>query len=486
MQKNRPSLSKNIIYNLILTFSGYLFPILTFPYVTRVLGPDTYGAANFVLSMVDYAVMLSSLGISAIGIREIAKCGGDENKLSSVFSSLLSLHIVLAAIVGVVYFAAIFLVEQFRENYALYLVGFIKIVANVFLIEWLYSGLQNFRYITLRTIAVKALYVVAIFVFVKSESDILPYILTTVSLLFVNALINWWYSSNFVRFRFSLSGVRNYLAPSFSMGMTSILLSFYSTFIVLYLGFVCGSVSVGYYSTSIKLYAIFLSLLGAFNSGLMPYVNSLFGSGGKEAIKETISKSLNLVMMVAVPTAVFGILMANEIINVVAGAQYQNSILPFRIIILNVILVGLSQVTELQVLLTLNKTRQILFTTAVSVIFSVTIMLLFASKYGEIAAACAVTIPHVLETSLLYFFARRAINFRFPWKPVALYLLLSTGIVVMVFLTKRYIENIYIRLLSSSAIVVVLYVSSLFAVKDQMVLALWQKGKEVLRKFSRQ
>ena len=89
MKDNNSKLYNNIIYNLILTASGYVFPLLTFPYVTRVLGPESYGTANFIMSIVDYAVLLSSLGIGIIGVREIAKCDGDRIKLNKVFSSLL-------------------------------------------------------------------------------------------------------------------------------------------------------------------------------------------------------------------------------------------------------------------------------------------------------------------------------------------------------------------------------------------------------------
>ena len=130
MSHKQSNLSKNIIYNLILTVSGYVFPILTFPYVTRVLGPASYGTANFVLGIVDYAVMLSTLGISTIGIREIAKCSGNEKELNNVFSSLCSVHLLLASFIAVIYIGIVFVVGELRENYYLYLIGLIKIISN--------------------------------------------------------------------------------------------------------------------------------------------------------------------------------------------------------------------------------------------------------------------------------------------------------------------------------------------------------------------
>ena len=125
-------LTNNFIYNIILTVSGYVFPFLTFPYVTRVLGPSGIGEANFVLSIVDYAVMFSTLGIGSIGIKEIAKCNEDKNKLNQKFSELLSLHLLMMILISIIYLILVFSIPTLRENISLYVIGFCKIVFNVF------------------------------------------------------------------------------------------------------------------------------------------------------------------------------------------------------------------------------------------------------------------------------------------------------------------------------------------------------------------
>lgn len=480
MRSGKPDLSKNILYNLILTVSGYVFPILTFPYVTRVLGPESYGTANFILSVVDYAIMLSSLGIGLLGVKEIARCNGDESRLNGVFSSLFSMHLTIALLISAVYLATVFAVGEFRENYPLYLVGTVKIIANVFLIEWLYSGLQQFRYITLRSIIVRTLYVVAVFLFIRKPDDYGMFVILTVAQVFANSLINWFYSRSIVRFRYSLKGTRQYFGPALSLGTSSFLLSFYVTFIVMYLGFASGDAAVGYYTTSTKLYAILLSLLGAFNGGLMPYVNSLYGKGGRDAMKGAVSKSLSLVLLLSIPTAVYSVFMADDIIEAVAGPQYHNSVLPFKIIIFQVVLVGISQVTELQILLTLNKTKEILFCTGISVLLSVVIMLLFVRRYAEVAAACAVMIPHILEFSLLYFFARKSIVFKFPWRSTLTYIGLSLAMLVFIWAGRRFVEGVFPRLALTSGIAVLVYIGGIFALKDPMAKLLLQKASDFI------
>lgn len=463
------SLSKNFFYNIILTISGYIFPFLTFPYLTRVLGPEGIGAANFALSVVDYAVLFSILGLGAIGTKEIAKCNNDPQKLNSVFSGLLSLHLMFMTVVALAYFIVVFSVPQLSGEYRLYLIGFIKIFFNVFLIEWLFQGLQNFKYVTFRSILTRLLYVIAIFVFVKSREDYWIYILITVLQVCLNALINLQYSRKFVKFEFSFSHTKEYVLPVVSLGINSILLSFYSTFITMYLGFVNGSEAVGYYTTSTKLYAIILSIISAFNGVMMPYLNSLYGKGDTGAMKQAIETSMSIVVFVSVPLVMYCGIMADDIIRMIAGPGFERSILPFQVVIGQVILVGISQITEIQILLTMDKLKTILVITFVSASCSVLIMLGFAEQYAEISAAYAVMIPHILECALLLFYSRKCIRFNFPLKPAITYLLLSLVGGISCIICKHFIVSYWLSIFVSALVMVLIYLIPLYFMRDSII-----------------
>lgn len=471
------NLSKNLSYNILLTVSGYIFPLLTFPYVTRVLGPESLGNANFALSLVDYAVLISTLGITTFGVKEIASSETDKDTLSEKFSTILNVHLLFAFSVLIVYLSIVFCTESLYDNLSMYLIGTIKILFNVFLIEWLFSGLQNFKYITVRSIITKILYVIAIFIFVRCPEDYVIYFTITVLQIALNALINWRYSKRYIAYKFTLKGWKNYVGSIFSLGITNLLLSFYSTFIVLYLGFVCGSIYVGYYTTATKLYAIILSVLSAFNGVFIPYLNAMHANKDEEGIKRTIEKLIGLVFFISLPLVAYSYVMAEQIILFISGEDFYPAIVPFQIIISQVLLVGVSQITEMQVLLTYNKTKTIFYITLSTVILSVLIMLLYAKDYGEIAAAYAVMIPHIFECVLLLYYARKCIKFKIRGKSLIYALLGSAVIGAECCVVREFINNNSFCLLISALFSFSSYLFLMHSKKDYFYCFIFQKIK---------
>lgn len=427
------SVKKNIGWNMLLTLSGYIFPLLTFPYVTRVLGPEGFGMANFALSIVDYAVLLSTLGMAMVGIRSMAQCAPEKEARSEVFSRLVSIHLLLSAVALITYFVVVWCVPELAEHKELYYIGSAKILFNVLLVEWLFQGLQDFRYVTLRTLAVRTLYVVAVFIFVRHREDYDMFFYVTIGQVVLNALINWRYARRYVIFRFQLRGSGEYVSPIFSMGLNAILLSFYTTFNVLYLGFACDEAAVGYYTAAVRLYSIFIAVIGAYNGVFVPYLNTLYAQGEMEKFRSVIGKSINLVSFLALPVIVGGVILAPQIIRLVAGAGYERAVLPFQIVLVQVFLVGIAQILENQILLAFKKYREILICTASTTMLAALIIILFVPTHAEVAAAWAVAIPHVLEMILLYFYARREVPIDIDKKSIWSYVVSCVPIVIVCF-----------------------------------------------------
>ena len=166
------SIKRNFFYSSILTTANYIFPLLTFPYVSRVLGVTNIGIVNFVDSVIHYFILVSMMGINIVGIREVAKCKKNKEELSQTFSGLFWLNsittIVALALLAVVTLAF----EQIRTYWHLVAVGALKLLLNYMLIEWLYKGLEEFKYITYRTILIKILYVISIFISSSSATKV--------------------------------------------------------------------------------------------------------------------------------------------------------------------------------------------------------------------------------------------------------------------------------------------------------------------------
>lgn len=468
---NTNSVKRNLIWNILLTISGYIFPLLTFPYVTRVLGAGNLGLANFALSMVDYAVLFSTLGMSMVGIRYIAQSSDNEEKRSDVFSKLVSIHLALSIIVLIIYLSCVLLIPQLNDDKNLYIVGASKILMNVFLVEWLFQGMQDFRYVTIRTLVIRCIYVVGIFVFVRTSDDYDNYFYVTIAQVVINVIVNWRYSHKYAKFKFTLQGAKEFVYPIMSMGINSILLSFYGTFNVLYLGFKCTHEEVGYFTTATKLYAIFISLLTAYNGVFVPYLNSLYAKGELERFKQIVTKSLSLISMAAIPIIVCGSILAPEIIRLIAGAGYEQAVLPFQIILIQVLIVGITQILENQILLSFKHFKQILFCTASTTMMSVVIITVWVPQYGAVAAAAAVAIPHVFEIILLYYFAQKAINFKFPIQSVIIdiFICIPIGIYCYIISNKTN-DYIWILFLTIPVITIYYMIMQILVVRDAFLI----------------
>lgn len=276
------SVKKNFIYSSFLTCSSYVFSFLTFPYVTRVLGVNNIGICNFVDSIIQYFVIFSMMGVTTIGIREVAKYKDNRDGLSKVFSTLVSINLVFTFLSIVVLIICCFYIPKLQSYSQLVYVGIGRIIAGALLVEWLYTGLENFKYVTVRSLIVRVLYVLLVFLLVKDENDYILYFSLNVLSYVVNAALNWAYSRNYVTFSIKSIDVKKYIGPYIILGIYLILTNLYSTFNVMYLGFVSNDTEVGYYTTATKLYSIIMAVFTAFTSVMMPRMSSLVANNQME------------------------------------------------------------------------------------------------------------------------------------------------------------------------------------------------------------
>ena len=179
---------KNFTYNSILTLSQYVIAFITFPYVTRVLGVTNYGIVSFIDGIINYYAIFVLLGISILGTREVAKAKNSPEELSKVYSSLLTLSIILAIIVIAIYCICITLIPALSKHSTLFYIGISKLLATAFLIEWFYSGLEQFQYIAIRSIIIKVIYVISIFIFIKDTNDYSLYFILTISVVILGTI----------------------------------------------------------------------------------------------------------------------------------------------------------------------------------------------------------------------------------------------------------------------------------------------------------
>ena len=162
-------LRKNISYSILLTLSTYLVPLVVFPYISRVLGPEGIGTIDSVEYVINYAVVCSMMGLTTLGVREIARHKDDPQRLKETFSGLFYLNLISTACVVVALSVLVLAIPQFYEKKEMFFIGLFKIIANMFWIEWFFKGIENFKYITIRSLILRTLFVLAVFCFETTQ-----------------------------------------------------------------------------------------------------------------------------------------------------------------------------------------------------------------------------------------------------------------------------------------------------------------------------
>lgn len=454
------SIKKNFIYNAILTMSGYIFPLIVYPYVSRVLGVSNMGACNFVDSIVEYFTIISMMGMNTIGIREIAKNRNNQDKLNKTFSELFSLNTITTLIAVIALIISTLVVPKFYAYRDLLYIGVGKLFFNYMLINWFFQGLENFKYITARTIFVKILFVIAIFTLVKSPSDVKLYYLLVALTWAGNGIINIVYSKKFVKFNFTLKTSKLITKSFIILGLYWCMNSMYTTLNVAYLGFVYNDTEVGYYTTAYKLLMVIMAMFTALTSVMVPRISQSLSISQKDKYAETISllnKAISALILFSVPLAFFVIPFSKELIQLMSGPGYEGAVLPLQIMTPLFFLVGYDQIIVLQALLPLGKDNIILKNSILAAFVGISANLALTTFFGKTGSALVLILAEITVLVSSQIRIHSFIGLKFPYKPLNKYIIILSPIIFICYAIK-YLITSYVISLISGALITFLYV----------------------------
>lgn len=472
-----PSLKKNFFYSTLLTLANYVFPLITYPYVSRVLGVTGIGICNFVDGIVNYFIVFSTMGISVLGVREIAAVRDNRQERTRTFSDLLTLTGLTTLAAAFVLLGAIFLVPKLFPYRTLLYVGVAKLIAHSLGLEWFFRGIEEFKFITNRSIAIKTLFVVAVFVFVRSAEDYGVYFLLLALSVIANTVVNVLYSRRFTGFSFKGLNLRRFAGPFFILGLNYVLTSFYSVLNIIYLGFAWDNEQVGYYTTATKILTIIIALISAFTTVMLPRMSAVLTEGRKEEFHRYVVNAINILFLVGLPAVCLLFAEAQDVVRVISGAGYDGAIIPMRIISPMLLIVGLDQILIVQILIPMKKDFKVLILSAIGAVVGVLLNLLLVRSMGADgsavvwlsaeAAVCIVAMITVFSGTGLSFPAKKVLMMVLLYLPLLL---------VLMWIGTLHLEKAYLRL-GISSVVAALYfmVVSCWIMKDPLVSSLFRQ-----------
>ena len=466
------SLKNNVVLNYINTLASIVFPLITFPYAARILLPDGIGLVNFQNSIIGYITLLSSLGIPLYAVREVARVRDNVEERNRVTVEIALLSLILAAGGYVIVFAVGELVPQINAHLSLFYILSLSILFTALGVSWFYTAIEDFKFITVRGLIIRVLFVVALFLFVKSKEDLLIYGVIIVGSTVGNEFINFIHLRKFInmfKLNWSKVNVFRHLKPSFSVFVLNLSVSLYVQLNPVMLGFLSDNTQVGYYTAGSKLSYIILSVVTSMATVLIPHVSNMIQVHDTEKFKQLITKVYHYYMALALPFTIGLIVLSVPLTLVICGNSFYEASYVTAITAPVIIFISITNIIGLQVLYPYGKENYVTYSTiggaVINLIVDIPLILLWGSKGAAIATFCAELAVLLIQVRL----GRSYIPFKYFDDSIKLYVLSSILMGVAVFLTSGLFNKPIIQLLVPTCVGIVVYFLILYYKKDDVL-----------------
>lgn len=389
MSQNKiQSVKLNMIMNAILTMSSFLFPLITFPYISRVILPSGTGKITFATSVVTYFSMFAQLGIPTYGVKACARVRENKEELSRVAHEILFINLITCILAYVALFVSMSFVPKFEKEKALLVIISSTILLTAIGVEWLYKALEQYTYITIRSIIFKFIALIAMFLLIHEKSDYIKYGAITIFASVASNLLN------FINLRkiISLKPVGGYnIKRHFKMILMyfamSIAVTVYTNLDNVMLGFMKTDEDVGYYSAAVKIKNLTVSVVTSASTVLLPRASFYVDNGKMEEFHKIIKKTMNCILLMSIPMAVYFILYANEGIMLLSGDAFEGAIIPMQIIMPTLIFMGITNVIGIQTMIPLGLEKHVLYSEIAGAVVDLIINIILIPKMASAGAA---------------------------------------------------------------------------------------------------
>ena len=466
------SVKYNLIMNMILKLSTVIFPFITFPYISRVLGATYNGKIAFATSVIYYFAFLASLGIPTYGVKICAQYRDDKEKLSKIVKELLIISTITMAISYVLFAGAMVLVPKFQEERVLLLITSVTIMLSVWGVEWFYQAIEQYDYITYRNLAFKIIAILLMFGFVHKEEDYLLYATISVFSAVGSNILNLIRLRKYVSFKKTDSlELIIHMKPIMTLFMVSAASMIYSSLDSVMLGFISGDTEVGLYNAAVKVKNILISLVTALGTVLLPRLSNYVSSGNTEEFNRLIKKSFSFSLLCSLPFALYCIIEAKNCILFLAGEGYQGAILPMQLISPSIVFISLTNIIGIQILIATGKEFYTFLSTLAGAIVNLTLNAIFIQSHASSGAAFATTIAEIVVFLVQIIYVIKELKHYMDWKNYAKIFgsLVVSGLVLIILERVIIINSVFLGIVFSGVFFFGVYGVLLVALKEEII-----------------
>ncbi len=464
------SIKKNTIYSIIKTCSSIVFPLITFPYISRVLLAENVGKIHFGMSIVSYFSLIASLGITTYAIRECSAVREDKKALSDVASQIFSIN-VLTTILSYILLATTLLFFNKLEGYrTLIIIQSLSIAFTTIGTDWLNSAMEDFKFITLRTVIFQILAIILMLVFVRIPDDYLKYAVISLVSTSGASIVNVFYRKRYCHIRFTLNiDIKKHIGPILFLFVMILAQDIYNNVDSTMLGLMHGDRAVGIYGAAHKMAKMINQLVAAILWVIMPRMSFYFAQNDYSQINKLLKKILGFNLLLGLPCAVGTTMLSKEIITIIAGKDFLEAAFVLQVLMIGFIfsLIGGNFLGN-AILLPSKQEKYYMFVCCITAVLNIITNYIFIPLYGAVAAAGTTALCSFVMFIMLILKKDKKIHLSRIQDVIISPVIGSLAICIICFLL-RTISSLWLRTILSVAISVAIYGVIQILAKNQLV-----------------
>lgn len=428
---------KNYLYNAGYNILALILPLITGPYIGRVLKPEGVGINSYTNSLIQWFVLIAGIGISYYGNREIAYVREDKKKMTQTFWEIQILKVIMTV---VAFFLFALFIQFYRKYYWYMILQSLNIVAAAIDISWLYMGIEDFKRTVIRNTMVKLVSLAMIFIFVRDASDVGVYIVI-LALSLIGGNLTLWPHLRILLTKISIKELHplRHFVPTVSLFVPQIATQIYLILNKNMLGIFAGATSAGFYNQSDALVRVVLGLVTATGTVMLPHVSNAFAKGETKKVNELLYNSFDFVSCLAI-AMMFGLAAVSKYLGTMFyGPGFDPVGLALMIESIVIVLIGWSNVVGTQYLLPTNKVKSFTVSVVFGAIVNIILNFPFIYFWGLYGAVWATVLSELAVTAYQLWVVRYSVDLKKMFENFIKYLIAG----VVMFVPVYYLELLW-------------------------------------------
>lgn len=481
MQKS--SVKQNTIFNTVKTIFGIIYPLITFPYVSRVLMAENVGKVNFGNSIVSYFSLIASLGVSTYAIRECSKVRDNQDELNKIASQIFSINII-STFISYLALAITLIAARPLDNYReLICIQSATILFTTLGADWINSAMEDFKYIAVRTIGMQLVSLALMFLFVRKPEDYITYAIISVLASSGANILNFFFRRKFCKTRFSIHmNIRKHLPPILWMFSMILSQTIYTNSDTTILGLFRGDYEVGLYSTAVKIYHLVNTMLASVSLVVMPQLSSGFVKKDYQEVNRLLQYSLNFIIVLGLPCIVGVNAIALPIIDLLAGSEFYGAVTALHILTITLSFSLLGGWLGNMTMLPAGREKMCLLSCGVSALVNIILNTIFIPLFGLNAAATTTAIAECVGLFILFRHRDRNIEVSNLKEMLKAPIVGSIGIAIVALIVRSFINSYPIICVVTIILSAMVYGTILILMKNEFAMSFF---KPILNKIKR-